>query len=170
MTPGRKPLGWLPDRRRRVNDMPLNCEIVTQDRVLYEGPADSVQAPGSIGEMGILPNHAPLLTTLAYGVLRVRNAGEEMAFTVAGVMEVRPETVIVLADVGENVEEIDLARAEAARARAEALLQQGTPADTDEYLALEAALRRSKLRLDAARRYGKGRKPGFPGSAAEHGG
>ena len=56
--------------------MPLMCEIVTQDRVLYEGPADSIQAPGSIGEMGILPNHAPLLTTLAYGVLRVRNRGE----------------------------------------------------------------------------------------------
>jgi len=145
--------------------MPLMCEIVTQDRVLYEGPADSIQAPGSIGEMGILPNHAPLLTTLAYGVLRVRNRGEELAFTVAGgVMEVRPETVIVLADVGENVEEIDLARAEAARARAEALLKQGPPPDTDEYLALEAALRRSRLRLDAARRYGKRRRLGFPGA------
>jgi F-type H+-transporting ATPase subunit epsilon len=154
-----------------VDDMPLQCEIVTQDRVLYEGPADSVQAPGAIGEMGILPNHAPLLTTLAYGVLRVRTGGEELAFTVAGgVMEVRPETVIVLADVGENVEEIDLARAEAAKERAEAMLEQGPPPDTDEYLALEAALRRSRLRLDAARRYAKGRKPGRPGPATGEGG
>jgi F-type H+-transporting ATPase subunit epsilon len=150
--------------------MPLQCEIVTQDKILYEGPADSLQAPGTIGEMGILPNHAPLLTTLAYGVLRVRNGAEELAFTVAGgVMEVRPDTVIVLADVGENVQEIDLARAEAARSRAEELLKQGPPPDTDEYLALEAALRRSKLRLEAARRYGKGRKPGFPGSVPGEG-
>lgn len=138
--------------------------------MLYEGPADSVLAPGMIGEMGILPNHAPLLTTLAYGVVRLRNGTEELAFTVAGgVMEVRPETVIVLADVGENVAEIDFARAEAARARAEAMLKRGPPPDTDEYLALEAALRRSKLRLDAARRYGKGRKPGFPRTGSGEG-
>ncbi|MCJ7513867.1 MAG: hypothetical protein MUO23_12990, partial [Anaerolineales bacterium] len=109
-------------------------------------------------------------TTLAYGVVRLRNGTEELAFTVAGgVMEVRPETVIVLADVGENVAEIDFARAEAARARAEAMLKRGPPPDTDEYLALEAALRRSKLRLDAARRYGKGRKPGFPRTGSGEG-
>jgi len=65
-----------------------------------------------------------------------------------------------LADVGENVQEIDLARAEAAKTRAEELLSQGPPPDTDEYLALEAALRRSNLRLEAARRYRRGaRRP-----------
>jgi F-type H+-transporting ATPase subunit epsilon len=150
--------------------MPLQCEIVSQDKILYEGPADAITAPGSEGELGILPNHAPLLTTLAFGVLRVRLQDDEQAFAVAGgVMEVRPDSVIILADVGENVEEIDLARAEAARQRAEELLKAGPPPDTDEYLALEAALRRSKLRLEAARRFAKGRKPGYPGSGSGEG-
>jgi F-type H+-transporting ATPase subunit epsilon len=134
--------------------MPLRCEIATQDRLLFEGQVDMVVAPGSEGEMGILPNHAPLLTTLGYGVLRVRHGGQEHAFTIAGgFMEVQPETVTVLADVGEDVNEIDLRRAQAARARAEAMLKSVTPGEGDKYLALEAALRRSTLRLDAARRY-----------------
>jgi F-type H+-transporting ATPase subunit epsilon len=104
--------------------------------------------------MGILPNHTPLLTSLGYGFLRVRYGGKEEVFAIAGgVMEVRPTFVTVLADVGENVAEIDAGRAEAARARAEDLLLKGAPPDTDEYLAIEAALRRSNLRLEAVRRY-----------------
>jgi F-type H+-transporting ATPase subunit epsilon len=134
--------------------MPIHCAVVTQDRLLFDGNVDIVVAPGSEGEMGILPNHAPLLAQLAYGILRLRQGGEEQAFAIAGgVLEVRPDGVTVLADVGENVQEIDLARAEAAKTRAEELLSQGPPPDTDEYLALEAALRRSNLRLEAARRY-----------------
>jgi F-type H+-transporting ATPase subunit epsilon len=134
--------------------MPIQCKIVTQDKSLYDGPADIVLAPGTEGELGILPNHAPLLTTLDFGLLRVRHQGEEQIFTIAGgVLEVRPEIVTVLADVGENVEQIDVDRARAARERAEELLEKGPPPDTDEYLAIEAALRRSKLRLEAVRRY-----------------
>jgi len=140
--------------------MPIRCEIVTQDRPLFQGDVDIVVAPGTEGEMGILPNHAPLLTTLKYGPLRVRHHGREEVFAIAGgVMEVQPDLVTVLADVGENVEEIDIARAEAARRRAEELLQQGPPPDTQAYLALEAALRRSNLRLEVARRYRR-RRPG----------
>jgi F-type H+-transporting ATPase subunit epsilon len=141
--------------------MPLHCAVVTQDRLLFDGNVDMVVAPGSEGEMGILPNHAPLLAQLAYGILRLRQGGEEQAFAIAGgVLEVRPDGVTVLADVGENVQEIDLARAEAAKTRAEELLSQGPPPDTDAYLALEAALRRSNLRLEAARRYRRGaRRP-----------
>jgi F-type H+-transporting ATPase subunit epsilon len=139
--------------------MPIQCQIVTQDKLLFEGPADIVIAPGAEGEMGILPNHAPLLTTLDYGILRVRYQSEEQAFVIAGgFLEVRPDVVTVLADVGERVDEIDEERASAARARAEELLQKGPPPDTDQYLAVEAALRRSKLRLDAVRRYGRLRK------------
>ena len=134
--------------------MPIQCDVVSQDRALFSGPADMVIAPGSEGEMGILPNHAPLLTNLGNGVLRVRHGGREEVFVISGgVMEVRPTVVTVLADVGENIDEIDTARAEAARGRAEALLLKGPPPDTDEYLAIEAALRRSTLRLDAVRRY-----------------
>jgi F-type H+-transporting ATPase subunit epsilon len=140
--------------------MPIRCEIVTQDKPLFEGPADIVIVPASEGEMGILPDHAPLLATLGYGVLRVRYQGEEEVFSIAGgVIEVRPDIVTVLADVGEHVEEIDLARAEAAKARAEKMLKEGPPPDTDEYLAIQAALRRSNLRLEAARRFKRRVRP-----------
>jgi len=134
--------------------MPLRCEIATQDRLLFEGPADEVIAPGSQGEIGVLPHHAPLLTTLDYGILRVRYEGKEDAFTIGGgVMEVLPDRVTILADVGENVAEIDAARSEQARARAEELLKNRSALGDDEYRAIEAALRRSNLRLGAVRRY-----------------
>ena len=122
--------------------------------MLFEGLADIVVVPGSEGEMGILPNHSPLLTTLDYGVLRVRHEGEEQAFTIAGgILEIRPDLVTVLADVGESVDQIDEARAEEAKQRAERMLAEGPPPETDEYLRIQAALRRSTLRLDAIRRY-----------------
>jgi F-type H+-transporting ATPase subunit epsilon len=140
--------------------MPIRCEIVTQDKSLFEGPADVVIAPGAEGELGILPDHAPLLAALGEGVLRVRYKGEEEVFSIAGgVIEVRPDVVTVLADVGEYVAEIDIARAEAAKARAEELLKEGPPPDTDEYLAIQAALRRSKIRLEAVRRHRRAPSP-----------
>ena len=115
--------------------------------------------PGEMGEMGILPNHAPLLSTLKYGILRVRVKGEEKDFTVAGgVIEVQPDLVTVLADAAENVVEIDVARAEAAKRRIEEMLKEGPPADMDAYLAMEAALKRSNLRLEAVQRYRSSRK------------
>ncbi len=139
--------------------MTIRVEIVSQDRMVYEGEADIVVVPGAGGEMGILPNHSPLISTLQYGVLKVRRGAEEELFTVAGgVVEVQPDIVTVLADAAENVAEIDVARAEAARERAEKLLAEGPPPDTDSYLRLEAALRRSNLRLEAVRRYGRGRR------------
>jgi len=134
--------------------MPIRCEIVSQDRMVFEGDADIVVLPGSDGEMGILPNHSPLLTTLKFGVVKVRTKQAEQIFAVAGgVAEVQPDLVTILADAAENVEDIDIARAEEARKRAEEYLAQGTPQDTDSYLKLEAALRRSNLRLDAVKRF-----------------
>lgn len=139
--------------------MPIRCEIVSQDRLVFEGDADTVVIPGVFGEMGILPNHAPLLSTLGFGVIRVRSGDREDVFTVAGgLVEVQPDVVTVLADVAENVAEIDIARARAARERIEDIMAEGPPADQDTYLKMEAALRRSKLRLDAANRYRKGRR------------
>lgn len=148
--------------------MSIRCEIVTQDKSLFEGDVDIVIVPGSEGYMGILPGHAPLLATLGYGFLRVRIKGEEQAFTIAGgVVEARPDVVTVLADVGENVEEIDVQRAEAAKNRAEELLKRGPPPDTSEYLSIQAALRRSKIRLDAVRRFRPTRKPQLDQSRKE---
>ncbi len=142
--------------------MPIRCEIVSQDRTVFEGDVDIVVLPGSAGEMGILPNHAPLLTTLNFGVIKVRTKDEEEVFTVAGgVAEIQPDIVTVLADAAENILEIDLERADAARKRAEEVLEKGAPADIDAYLAIEAALRRSNLRLEAVRRYKKAKRPSY---------
>ncbi|MEK6255949.1 MAG: ATP synthase F1 subunit epsilon [Chloroflexota bacterium] len=143
--------------------MPIRCEIVSQDRTVYEGDVDMVILPGSDGEMGILPNHAPVLSTLVMGVIKISQNDEEHVFTVTGgVAEVQPKIVTVLADAAEDIDEIDIARAEEAKQRAEELMEQGPPPDTDAYLALEAALRRSNLRLESARRYGRSRRgPGL---------
>ena len=134
--------------------MTIRCEIVSQDRTVFQDDVDIVVLPGAAGEMGILPHHAPLLATLKYGVIRVRKDGKEELFTVAGGMaEVQPTIVTVLADAAENVEDIDITRAQAARKRAEDALANLKPEDHDAYLRMEAALRRSNLRLDAVRRY-----------------
>ena len=109
--------------------MPIRCEIVSQDRIVFQGDVDMVLLPGTDGEMGILPHHAPLLTTLKYGIIKVRLQGQESIFTVAGgIAEVQPDIVTILADAAENVEEIDVQRAEAARKRAEESLAKGIPA------------------------------------------
>jgi len=134
--------------------MPIRVEIVSQDRPVFEGDVDIVVAPGEDGEMGILPHHAPLLTTLKAGVLRVRSAGHEDAFAISGgVMEVQPTLVTVLADAAERADEIDVSRAEEARRRAEASLAAGLPRNSEAYLAAKTALRRSNLRLQVARRH-----------------
>ena len=139
---------------------------------MYEGDVDIIVAPGEAGEMGILPNHSPLLSTLKYGVLTVRHKGGEEVFTIAGgLIEVQPDIVTVLANAAENVSEIDVARAEEARKRAIQYLEEGPPPDTDAYLRMEAALRRSNLRLEAAQRFRRTRQtarmPGTDTSASE---
>jgi F-type H+-transporting ATPase subunit epsilon len=138
--------------------MSIRVEIVSEDRMVYQGEADIVIVPGVAGEMGILPNHAPLISTMKYGILTVRHQGNEEVFAVSGgLVEVQPDIVTVLATAAENVFEIDTSRADEARQRAEKILQERPPSDQDAYEALEAALRRSKLRLEAARRFRKSR-------------
>ncbi|MEA4909211.1 MAG: ATP synthase F1 subunit epsilon [Chloroflexi bacterium] len=140
--------------------MAIKCDIVSQDRVVYQGEADMVVIPGADGVMGILPKHSPLLTVLKYGIITVRSKqAEEQHFTVAGgFAEVQPDQVTILADAAENIEEIDEQRAEDARHRAEDALSKVTADNKDDqYLLIQAALRRSTLRLDAVRRYRQGR-------------
>ena len=101
-----------------------------------------------------MPNHSPVLTLLKFGVIWVKNKGLEEFFTVAGgIAEVQPDQVTVLADAAENVKEINIQRAEEARQRAEQALKEGVGKDSDAYLNIQAAMRRSNLRIDAARRY-----------------
>jgi F-type H+-transporting ATPase subunit epsilon len=139
--------------------MPIQVDITSQDRCVFSGPADIIVVPGADGEMGILPNHSPVLSTLKFGIIKVRTKQEEKIFTVAGgIVEVQPDHVIVLADAAENVDEIDTSRAEAARKRAEELLSKAIPEDTDTYLALQSALRRSNLRLEAVKKFKKDKR------------
>jgi len=136
--------------------MTIRCEIVSQDRTVFQGDVDIVVLPGAAGEMGILPHHAPVLAILKYGVIKVRRDGKEVLFTVAGgLAEVQADIVTILADAVENIEDIDITRATAAKKRAEDALANLKPEDHDAYLRMEAALRRSNLRLDVARRYRK---------------
>jgi F-type H+-transporting ATPase subunit epsilon len=139
--------------------MPIHVEITSQDRSVFSGEADIVVVPGTLGEMGILPHHSPLLSTLKYGLIKVRYKGEEKVFTVAGgIVEVQPDQVTILADSAENIEEIDIERAESAKKRAEEMLQKVIPQDTDTYLTLQSALRRSNLRLETVRKYRKDKR------------
>jgi F-type H+-transporting ATPase subunit epsilon len=137
--------------------MTIRCEIVSQDRTVFQGNVDIVVLPGMEGEMGILPHHAPMLTLLKYGVIKVRHDGVEDLFAVSGGMaEVQPDIITILADAAENIEEIDVTRAQAAKKRAEDALAKISPDEQpDVYLNMEAALRRSNLRLDVVRRYRK---------------
>ena len=130
----------------------LTVEVVTGERVvLSETDVDMVVAPGGDGALGILPQHAPLISTLAHGELRVVKNGREQSIIVfGGFIEVTPEKVIILADTAERVEELDVARAEEARKRAEeAIRNRGEAVEIDEAL---AALRRANLRLNVGRR------------------
>jgi F-type H+-transporting ATPase subunit epsilon len=139
--------------------MPIHVQITSQDRSVFSGEADIVVVPGTLGEMGILPHHSPLLSTLKFGLIKVRYKGEEKVFTVAGgIVEVQPDQVTILADSAENIEEIDIERAESAKQRAEEMLQKVIPQDTDTYLTLQSALRRSNLRLETVRKYRKDKR------------
>ena len=126
-------------------------EIVTAERVVFSEDVDAVIAPGIEGQLGVLPHHAPLMTTLMPGELLVRKGGEEFALAITGgFVEVRPDRIIVLADAAERVEEIDVARAEEAKRRAEERLK--APATEVDLLRAEAALRRSLMRLNVVAR------------------
>ena len=134
--------------------MTINCEIVSQDRVVFLGEADIVVIPGMDGQMGILPKHAPVLTALTYGIITVRLKTNEEHFTVAGgVAEVLPDKITILADAAENVEEIDIERALKAKDRAEERLKLITTSDADRYLRVSSALKRSNLRLQAVQKF-----------------
>jgi F-type H+-transporting ATPase subunit epsilon len=142
----------------------LRCEVVTAERTVFEADVDMVVAPGIVGELGILPHHAPLITALTFGELVLRREGQADEFIAigGGFMEVGPEHVTILADSAERAEEIDEARAEEARARAEELMAQSRKEDMDLARA-EAALRRSMVRLKVAR-HKRHRRSGAPGT------
>ena len=136
--------------------MPLTVEVVTAERVVrVEQGVDVLVVPGSDGQLAILPHHAALMTTLDYGEIIFKRGQSEESFAITGgFMEVRKNRVTILADQAEAVEEIDLARAEAARARAEDRIRRGREQnvrDVDMARA-QASLQRSLLRQRVVQR------------------
>src|SRR6186997_2846211 len=106
--------------------MPLLLEIVTPERLAFSEDVDSVQVPGIDGELGILPHHAPLVSLLGVGELRIRKGGQEELFAVAGgFLQVRPDKVVVMAETADLDSDIDLEKAKAARDEAEKALESG---------------------------------------------
>jgi F-type H+-transporting ATPase subunit epsilon len=140
----------------------LHVTIVTAQRTLFEGDSEMVNAPGSEGQLGILPRHAPLLTTLGVGELRVRQNGVDDGFFVGGgFLEVNDNVVTVLADDAERASNIDEAHAEEARRRAQALLERrGEDVDAATAAAeLERAVGRLRVAELHRRRGGRTRPP-----------
>jgi F-type H+-transporting ATPase subunit epsilon len=130
----------------------LTLEVATPMRLAVSEQVDEVVAPGVEGYFGVLPGHAPFLTTLGIGELTYRVGGEQHHLAlVGGFAEVRNDKVIVLADAAERPEEIDRARAERARERAERRLSGRAPDEVD-FARAQAALMRALMRLRVAGR------------------
>lgn len=132
--------------------MTLLLEIVTPERLAYSEEVDSVVCPGVEGELGVLPHHAPLLTTLGLGELRIRRGGEEEFFAIAGgFLQVRPDKVVVMAETADMAAEIDVEKAEEARREAERALAEGFEEPADLARA-RASLQRALIRIRVAER------------------
>lgn len=130
--------------------MPILLEIVTPERRVFSDEVDSVVCPGVEGELGVLPHHAPLLTTLGVGELRIRRAGEEEYFAIAGgFLQVRPDKVVVMAETADMASEIDLERAMQARHEAERALAEGF-AEPADLARARASLQRALLHIRIA--------------------
>ncbi len=142
----------------------IRLDFVSQDHAAFSGDVWEIIAPGSEGQLGILPKHAPLMTILTPGEVIVKREGQDDLYFVVsgGWMEVRPDKVTILARTAELPEEIDVTRAEAARARAEQLLaDRGPEVDTARAM---YALRRSLIRLKVGHQR-SGWRPGGPSMA-----
>ena len=130
----------------------MRLDVVTPECVICSCEVDAVIAPGVEGQLGILPHHAPLITRLQPGELRVRKNGDETCIAIyGGFLEVRPDRIIVLADAAERAEEIDAVRAEEAKRRAKQALADRKVSEVDKAQA-EAVLRRSLIQLKVAER------------------
>jgi F-type H+-transporting ATPase subunit epsilon len=140
--------------------MPLTVEIVTAEQLVYsEEGVERLIVPGVEGELGVLTLHAPLLTMIQPGVLRIVKGGDEVEMAITGgFIEVRDNRVTILADAAERAEEIDETRAEAARRRAERALEERGP-EVDKAKA-EASLKRALVRLKTAERRSRRRSGG----------
>jgi ATP synthase, F1 epsilon subunit (delta in mitochondria) len=142
--------------------MPLSVHIVTAEREVFaEEGVEEVVAPGSEGELTVLPQHAPLLTMIKPGIMRIVKGGQEVDMAITGgFLEVRDDRVTILADAAERAEEIDEARALEARHRAERSLEERV--SLEHMIEAQAALQRALLRIKAVERRRHRREGGRP--------
>lgn len=138
--------------------MKIHVDIVSAEGEIYSGTAEMVFASAVEGDVGIAPRHAPLLTRLRPGEVRVRdeNQNEEFFYVSGGILEVQPHIVTVLADTAERAKDIDEAEAQEAKRRAEERLQQ-TESDID-YARAQAELAEAAARLRAVQKLREGRR------------
>ncbi len=127
----------------------FQLEVVTPEKVVVQEAAEEAQIPGKEGYLGVPPGHAPLITELAVGEISYKNGGVEKRLSVAwGFAEVLPDKVTILAETAERAEDIDVARAQKAKQRAEERLASG---NTElDFTRAENALKRADTRLDVA--------------------
>lgn len=133
----------------------ITFKIVTPERVAYEAEIDRLTVPTRMGEVTVLANHIPLISLLAAGEMVVHQGGEQHSFAIAdGLLEVKPDSaVIILADVAERAEEIDEARAEAARARAAQMLAEKDTLDAEQFARFQGILEREMAKIKVARKH-----------------
>jgi F-type H+-transporting ATPase subunit epsilon len=130
--------------------MPIQLDIVTPERLAFSEEVDAVTVPGSEGELGILPHHAPLVSTLGVGELRIRKGTTEESFAIfGGFLQVLPDKVIVLAETADMASDIDLEKAQEARREAEQALESGYHEGVD-LSAARASLQLALLRIRLA--------------------
>lgn len=131
----------------------LHLEIITPEEAVFDGKADSVTLPTAEGEITVLPNHVPLITTLMPGSAIVRYGGKEELFAVSsGVIEIDGKTVRVLADIADRAENLEEAAIEAAKSKAEKLKDERRT-DAEGFADASAMLERELARLKTVRRH-----------------
>ena len=132
----------------------IKFKIVTPERTVYEAEIDQVTLPTQDGEITVLAHHIPLISVLQAWELVAKKDGEEIAMAVSGGMvEVRKNELTILADTAERAEEIDVKRAEEARARAEKLKEEKIRADETGYATAAAILEKNLARIKVARKH-----------------
>jgi F-type H+-transporting ATPase subunit epsilon len=132
----------------------IKFKIVTPEKTVFEDEIDQVTLPTQEGEITVLPNHIPLISVLQAGELIAKKGSEEIAMAVSGGMvEVRRNEITILADTAERAEEIDIARAEEAKQKAEKLKDERIRMDETEYAAVAALMERNMARIRVARKH-----------------
>ncbi len=139
--------------QKNSNGVKINLQIITPEKIAYEGEVEQVTLPTTDGEITILANHIPLISTVKHGELTIKNEGEKIQMAVYnGFIEVKKNSIIIMTDIAERAEDIDEKRAQEAKKRAEKSLEEKDRMSDVAFADVTAALERSLVRIKVARR------------------